>query len=410
MVLVAYSKSEPSSLRWKNYSVLTLNGNFHSQAGPSFGQFSLNRSLSGYKNSSWRQQIELGQNATTPLTASETTLDYFDPAEMQLQRKDAQGTWLQTWYVDTPRSDTYDGSLLSTVDNLARTNAIRKLSSNFKGYTFLGELREAVSMVRNPAHSLRKGLDSYMQFLSKKRSRLNGRKGLDEFRKIASGTWLEYSFGWRPLIGDIQAGFDAIRDRASRPEYQPFKVSVTRDRQTPRRLISSSGFQYMTIDTFMFSREECSAYYQGTAKAFVTTSGLPEKLGLYPSEFIPTAWELVPWSFVVDYFANIGDILDCWATAQRLTYGYVTTGTRKLVTSTQDVVARPTIFFAGNKMLAQNGGQIVVSTKAVTRSNITTIPLPQFALKFQLSNSKLLNLAALALARKKDLAFSPGRY
>jgi hypothetical protein len=36
---------------------------------------------------------------------------------------------------------------------------------------------------------------------------------------------------------------------------------------------------------------------------------ITEKLGFSPDQWIPTLWELVPYSFVLDYFANIGDIL-----------------------------------------------------------------------------------------------------
>jgi len=28
------------------------------------------------------------------------------------------------------------------------------------------------------------------------------------------------------------------------------------------------------------------------------------------SQFVPSAWELLPWSFLFDYFSNIGDILE----------------------------------------------------------------------------------------------------
>jgi hypothetical protein len=31
--------------------------------------------------------------------------------------------------------------------------------------------------------------------------------------------------------------------------------------------------------------------------------------GFNPQNFIPAAWELLPWSFLADYFTNIGDIL-----------------------------------------------------------------------------------------------------
>jgi len=35
--------------------------------------------------------------------------------------------------------------------------------------------------------------------------------------------------------------------------------------------------------------------------------------GFRPEEFVPTAWELIPYSFVVDYFTNVNDIINAWA-------------------------------------------------------------------------------------------------
>jgi hypothetical protein len=45
-------------------------------------------------------------------------------------------------------------------------------------------------------------------------------------------------------------------------------------------------------------------------------------VGLHPSNWLPTAWELLPYSFVYDYFANIGDIINA-ATVQQsdMTFG-----------------------------------------------------------------------------------------
>jgi hypothetical protein len=37
---------------------------------------------------------------------------------------------------------------------------------------------------------------------------------------------------------------------------------------------------------------------------------LADTFGVNAREFIPAAWELMPWSFLIDYFSNIGDILE----------------------------------------------------------------------------------------------------
>lgn len=40
---------------------------------------------------------------------------------------------------------------------------------------------------------------------------------------------------------------------------------------------------------------------------------LPELFGAGVADIVPTAWELIPWSFMVDYFSNIGVVLDAWS-------------------------------------------------------------------------------------------------
>jgi hypothetical protein len=39
----------------------------------------------------------------------------------------------------------------------------------------------------------------------------------------------------------------------------------------------------------------------------------PEILGFDWSNFVPTLWEILPWSFAIDYFTNIGDVLSAWS-------------------------------------------------------------------------------------------------
>lgn len=40
-----------------------------------------------------------------------------------------------------------------------------------------------------------------------------------------------------------------------------------------------------------------------------TQAEVMDRFGLNLKQFIPTAWELLPWSFLADYFSNIGNVL-----------------------------------------------------------------------------------------------------
>lgn len=40
---------------------------------------------------------------------------------------------------------------------------------------------------------------------------------------------------------------------------------------------------------------------------------LDQDFGLLARDFLPTVWEVIPWSFVADYFVNIGDMVSAWS-------------------------------------------------------------------------------------------------
>lgn len=53
------------------------------------------------------------------------------------------------------------------------------------------------------------------------------------------------------------------------------------------------------------------------------------RMGLTIQEFVPTVWELIPYSFVVDYFTNIGDVVN-YAYSANLNWVYKSASFRQL--------------------------------------------------------------------------------
>jgi hypothetical protein len=74
----------------------------------------------------------------------------------------------------------------------------------------------------------------------------------------------------------------------------------------------AGGVDRLKRDTSVRTSVQTSVRYRGdvVAQAATTFADKAARWGFNPAQFLPTAWELLPWSFLVDYFATIGDYLD----------------------------------------------------------------------------------------------------
>jgi len=210
----------------------------------------------------------------------------------------------------------YSAKDLSRVDNIALGNFLKSAQeavSPFKGMVFLGELKETLHMLKRPASALRDGFSTYLKRARKARKRYGGRIA----NKVLAGLWLEYALGWAPLLGSIESAINAYSSFQAAVETYRAYGKGTLDLGGPAETVT--GFvapnYFHTIDTTTTSYRG-SVVYKGVSKNSI--SGVKEDVaarvaqlsGFRLAEFIPTVWELIPYSFVVDYFTNIGDILN----------------------------------------------------------------------------------------------------
>jgi len=118
--------------------------------------------------------------------------------------------------------------------------------------------------------------------------------------------WLEYNYGWKPFISDINGAMKAF----AKPFPQPLvKVSAwadfrkeVRSKTQPTNWASHSHFQELNqkLGYIIYWRlgDNAAANFQRTAAQIGITN--PALL----------AWELLPYSFVVDWFLPIGNYLE----------------------------------------------------------------------------------------------------
>lgn len=269
----------------------------------------------------WRLRIAEGRDATTFLDGTthriERSLGHFAvdagpnlPAYRQAYARYQTGVVRPAV---NPSSDNVSSDILQKANNLALQRFLRKLMNEerqFQSGIFLGELRETLRMIKTPVGSLRRGLSDYYRYV-KKHTRRAPRQTWDE---ILGNTWLEYSFGWRPFIQDIDEGAAALADIQHRRFARTLKSAGDFAETLETGLLQQTSWELVSIQ-YRFQRDHTAkVIYRGqiAAEPFARRT-IGQRLGFTLEEFVPTVWELMPWSFLIDYFTNVGDVLAGWS-------------------------------------------------------------------------------------------------
>lgn len=393
------------------------------------------RTRTGSSNPKWKQQVADHENATTAMSA------VYDSVE----RRGANAAVSYKYLYDgvnrvtrtcTVKGDMYHGnytgplggSWTSDAEKIARTrflSQVRSTQRRFMGQVFLGELRETMRMIRSPAQGIRRQLGDYcdridglakQRGISAKRQRgLKGKqkrkynKDLRQFVKDASGTWLENAFGLQPLLNDLEDARAALNDLMEKDRVVKVQAGGRAD-----KLLNNTTYQTGPDVTGSFiyglntlvDKETYFVRYRGavTAQAVTTYGGAAEKFGFTAADFIPSAWELLPWSFLVDYFANVGDCLEAAFTdTSQLSWSFGTTISQRVTARYWELdVNRMKSLVGSNNILyfeTGNPSYYIWKRRLVTRNAGTSIsPFGLFRMKFPPFDSqagKWLNISAL---------------
>lgn len=120
--------------------------------------------------------------------------------------------------------------------------------------------------------------------------------------RSAADNFLEFHFGWSPLVADIYACVDLLQGPV------PWGLIQGKGRKIPISTKLSGGSQWAIYKGY--ERSFCGAVVAVTNPNLF----LANSLGLVnPASVL---WELVPFSFLLDWFVNVGDFLtsmtDLW--------------------------------------------------------------------------------------------------
>lgn len=275
---------------------------------------------------------------------------------------------------------------IQAVRSLALRNLIRKAGNEMESNLALGiaEIGQITRMIGNTVGrvtgsmtALRRGNLSGAAgaLFGGRRPRYRRRGGLSRTNSVAQN-WLELQYGWKPLLSDLNGLFEAlgalnttgiyermVTASATREQFESIPITIFQ--ANPVRVVGQHIVRTRT--TYKFGMR---FRIDSPLVAFMAQTGFTNPINL--------AWEVLPFSFVADWFLPIGPWLETLSAWHGLSFldGYEVRFTRQEVASAVSAIG-------GNNF--QNGyldtsvqGDYQREWLKFERVKLTTFPTPSF--------------------------------
>jgi hypothetical protein len=187
------------------------------------------------------------------------------------------------------------GSFRTDLKSISDNRCLSKLNqADTDAAIFLGELGQTLAMLKNPL----RGLNDFLR-----------NRNLRSLFTLSSNQWLQYRYGILPFLSDIRSAIElynrcceSIDNRMRRCTAGASDTSTTSTVFDDYFVINIAFNWRRTVVTTHTSHSH--AYYN------VLTNDLAARdLGLNLGNVANVVWELVPYSFVVDWFLSVGSWL-----------------------------------------------------------------------------------------------------
>ncbi|QXN75349.1 MAG: hypothetical protein [Grapevine-associated levi-like virus 10] len=177
--------------------------------------------------------------------------------------------------------------------------------------------------------------------------------------KYPANKWLEYQYGWKPLYNDLYTGYNKLTKQSNLPMLVYFR-GASRPVEIDREIFNDGNLIGMQKGTF---GARCVCVGKVVSE---TAFGLAQNGLLNP---LSVAWELVPFSFALDWFVPVGAALD----------GLTSTAGLQFVMGFEDWRTKfaNTWSYGHNQANVVNYGDMVERYSRFTRYRRTHFPFPE---------------------------------
>lgn len=364
-----------------------------------------------YPKWDYKKVISNGDSATTALTGVRRRYRHLNQSSYTYKETlytiigTVQATRSQSLFgcFDAYGLSPYTGSdIFADVDNRALMGFNSKClaaQTSLQAQVSLGELKESIGMIQDRSKKIANGIENYFSTLRKRRGRLSRAAIV----KMLADSWLEYSFGWKPLVADIDGAAKALaKSQYQRPARQFVRFTASGNASQSGQPTSQSFAGNYTVTRISQRRKsEVFVKYYGIVDAPSDRNYILKQFGWTWDDFVPTVWELIPYSFLVDYFSNVGEII------QAFSYGSCGTRwvSRGIKTTSESAYQSIDVKFDGvapwvkEAVETSLGKPSVLIEETVSRANYSGSRVPSLQFEIPGSSMKWLNIAALIASR-----------
>lgn len=219
-------------------------------------------------------------------------------------------------------AETGGEALVNSREAAAKTDAKFKVLSNARDLkvnlpvTFY-EGRKTVDLVADSAKTLAR---AYAAFRKGQFKRAAKALGIKKPSKTAANHWLAYQYGWRPILSDAVGSAEELYDLLHKSgKYMPRRKLASQVRYTGSGK-RDSGYCYADSDWYDLYTWDRTVV--GRAGLLLEVEYAPAaaaaSLGVGLYDPLLTLWELIPFSFVFDWFVGVGEWLEVRSSLQGL--------------------------------------------------------------------------------------------
>lgn len=159
--------------------------------------------------------------------------------------------------------------------------------------TFAAESGKTLSMLQSAISNFNAYANQCFDIMRRRRKRLASvKEALDLFSSI----WMEGRYGWRLLYYDIQ-GIQRTLDSDSDQSKSRFNATDTATRETTSAWTKKTNYMRYRIHT------------THTYNVRAGVLGVMKRPGSIALDPIVTAWEVIPWTMVIDWFVDVGSVI-----------------------------------------------------------------------------------------------------